>query len=147
MKTKIIASVLSELLRKNYDAEMGFKKVAEHADSVLLKNFFINKSKEHYNFSNELKIEIKSYNKNVDETGGLVGAAHLVWIDTKSLFSSNKDESMLEEAVKGESAALNDYMNILEAHDLPSATKALLLKQKNRIQGTLAEIKKFEDLV
>ncbi|NNC69757.1 MAG: DUF2383 domain-containing protein, partial [Flavobacteriaceae bacterium] len=44
-----VGEKLNELLEKNYDAEKGYKKAAENAQTNSLKNFFNRKAQERYN--------------------------------------------------------------------------------------------------
>ena len=108
--TENVGKKLNELLEKTYDAEKGFKKAAENVEHTALKTYFNQKAQERYNFGHELKSEIKAFNQDVDKGGSLTGKAHRAWMDVKSLFSSNDEESMLEEAIRGEKSAIEEYI-------------------------------------
>ncbi|MCK8482051.1 ferritin-like domain-containing protein [Psychroserpens algicola] len=144
--TEEVGAKLNDLLEKTYDAEKGFKKAAENIDHAALKSYFNNKAQERYNFGHELKSEIKAYNQDVDKGGSLTGKAHRAWMDVKSLFSSDNEESMLEEAIRGEKAAIDEYQDVLNETSLPSSTKSILVTQKNTIENGLSNIKTLEDL-
>ena len=58
-------------------------------------------------------------------------------MNLKSFFSSNDDEAMLEEAIKGEKASLEEYNDILKDKTLPPSIDSLLIKQKNAIQQAI----------
>ena len=104
--TQEVGEKLNDLLEKTYDAEKGFKKAAENVEHASLKSYFKRKAEERYNFGHELKSEIKAFNQDVDKGGSLTGTMHRAWMDVKSLFSADDEESMLEEAIKGEKAAI-----------------------------------------
>ncbi|WP_204346501.1 ferritin-like domain-containing protein [Psychroserpens algicola] len=144
--TEEVGAKLNNLLEKTYDAEKGFKKAAENIDHAALKSYFNNKAQERYNFGHELKSEIKAYNQDVDKGGSLTGKAHRAWMDVKSLFSSDNEESMLEEAIRGEKAAIDEYQDVLNETSLPSSTMSILVTQKNTIENGLSNIKTLEDL-
>ena len=144
--TEEVGKKLNDLLEKTYDAEKGFKKAAENVDHAALKNYFNNKAQERYNFGHELKSEIKAFNQDVDKGGSLAGQAHRAWMDVKSLFSSDDEESMLEEAIRGEKAAIDEYQDVLNETSLPSSTKSILTSQKSTIENGLSNIKSLEDL-
>ncbi|NNE31976.1 MAG: PA2169 family four-helix-bundle protein [Winogradskyella sp.] len=144
--TEKVGSKLNELLEKTYDAEKGFKKAAENVDNPQLKSYFKDKAQERYNFGHELKQEIKSFDQEVDKGGSITGSAHRAWMDVKSLFSNDDAESMLEEAIRGEKAAVGEYNDVLNDTSLPSTTKSILESQKNTIHNGLARIKTLEDL-
>jgi uncharacterized protein (TIGR02284 family) len=144
--TKEIGNKLNNLLEKTYDAEKGFKKAAENVDNDSLKSFFERKSQERYQFGHELKSELTSFNQDIDKGGSVTGVAHRTWMNLKALFSSDNEESMLEEAIKGEKASVEEYEDVMNDTSLPMSTKAILESQKNKIKNGLSKIKKLEDL-
>ena len=144
--TEVIGEKLNDLLEKTYDAEKGFKKAAENTDHKQLKSFFENKAKQRYDFGHELKVEIKTFGQKVDKGDSIAGKAHRAWMDVKALFSLDSAEAMLEEAIRGEKAAVEEYKEVLEDTSLPSSTAAILRNQKEAIENGLANIKMLEDL-
>ena len=141
-----MSNKLNELLEKTYDAEKGFKNAAENVDHSALKSYFNQKAQERYNFGHELKSEIKSFGQEVDKGGSATGAAHRTWMDVKALFTGDNEESMLEEAIRGEKAAIEEYQDVLNETSLPSSTHKILSSQKSTIESGLSNIKSLEDL-
>tara|TARA_R110002049_G_scaffold13089_2_gene57414 strand:+ start:9428 stop:9877 length:450 start_codon:yes stop_codon:yes gene_type:complete len=144
--TQEVGNKLNALLEKTYDAEKGFKKAAENIESAPLKNYFKTKSEERYAFGNELKKEIKAFNQEIDKGGSITGTAHRAWMDVKSLFSLNDEESMLEEALRGEKASVEEYVDVLGEVSLPSSTKSILESQKSIIENGIYKIKSLEEI-
>ncbi|MDO7172334.1 ferritin-like domain-containing protein [Mariniflexile sp. AS56] len=144
--TETISTRLNALLEKTNDAEKGFKKASENTDHTYLKKYFERKSKERYQFGYDLNNEIRTFGERPDKSGSVTGAAHRAWMDVKALFSLDNDESMLEEAIRGEKAALQEYKDVLNDTSLPISTHTLLLKQKDVIESDLRTIKNLEDL-
>jgi len=144
--TEKIGNKLNDLLEKTYDAEKGFKKAAEKVENPTLKNYFQRKAKERYNFGHELKTEITEFGQEIDKGDSLASKAHRSWMDVKALFSSDNEEAMLEEAIRGEKASLDEYDDILGETALPPSIENLLRKQKGKINNGLSTIKRLEDL-
>ncbi|PSG86419.1 ferritin-like domain-containing protein [Aurantibacter aestuarii] len=144
--TEEVGQKLNALLEKTYDAEKGFKKAAENVENPALKNYFQTKAQQRYDFGHELKSEIKSYGQDVDKGGSLTGTAHRAWMDVKAAFSTENEESMLEEAIRGEKASVNEYQEVLNETALPSTTQNILASQKSKIESGLSTIKTLEDL-
>lgn len=144
--TEEVGNKLNELLEKTYDAEKGFKKAADNTDNPQLKSYFESKSKQRYDFGHELKTEIMSFGQEVVKGDSFTGKAHRAWMDVKALFSLDNAESMLEEAIRGEKAAIDDYEDVLSDTSLPSTTATILRSQKDAIQNGLANIKILEDV-
>lgn len=144
--TRPLRDTLNDLLERIHDGEKGFKKASEHTEHLFLKGYFEKKSKQRYDFGNELKNDISLYGVDDDDSGSFEGAAHRTWMDIKAFFSIDNDESMLEAAITGEKAAIEEYEEILKEITLPLSTRAVLLKQKEAIEDDLRTIKKLEDL-
>jgi len=144
--TEEVGNKLNDLLEKTYDAEKGYKKAAENVDNTALKSYFKEKSQERYNFGHELKQEIKTFDQDVDKGGSATGTMHRTWMDVKNLFSGDNAESMLEEAIRGEKASVEEYDDVLNETSLPSSTKSILQSQRSTITNGLSRIKTLEDL-
>jgi uncharacterized protein (TIGR02284 family) len=137
---------LQDIFEKNVDARKGYDNAAENAESYDLRFFFQNKSKEREAFNQELLREISAHYGEPDTSGSATGALHRTWMDIKSFFSGNSDESMLEECIRGDTAAAKEYEEILENEDLPMTIATIIRDQNMRIQADLNKIKSLEDL-
>jgi uncharacterized protein (TIGR02284 family) len=144
--TEEVGKKLNALLEKTYDAENGFMKAAENAKDASLKAYFMRKSAERKQFGQELKTEIHHFGQETEESGSAAGAIHRTWMDVKAFFSLDNDESMLEAAITGETAAAKEYEQALKEVSLPTSTASLLTRQMSRIKSDLATIKTLEDI-
>ncbi|SHJ79721.1 ferritin-like domain-containing protein [Pseudozobellia thermophila] len=144
--TEKIGSKLNDLLEKTYDAEKGFKKAAENVESITLKGYFQRKAQERYDFGHELKAEIKQFGQEIDKGDSFTSKVHRSWMDLKNFFAADSEEAMLEEAIKGEKAAISEYEEVMQDTSLPNSTKVLLARQKHKIENGLDTIEKLEDL-
>jgi uncharacterized protein (TIGR02284 family) len=143
--TKEMAEQLNELLEKNYDSEKGFKNAAEDVKNSRLKSYFEQKAQQRYDFGHELKSEIRNLGEDPDKGTSFKGDAHRAWMDLKTAFSSDNEEAVLEEAIRGEKVAVEDYNKIINNAELPPSTANLLIKQRNAIERTLNEVKGLEE--
>lgn len=141
-----LVDVLEEILEKNRDAEKGYKKAAENADSVSLKGYFAKKSTERASFCADLKHEMTVAYEDFDDDGSFTGTMHRAWMDIKNFFSADSDEAMLEEAIKGDKAAVEEYEEILNNNALPAAIATLVRNQMVKIRTDLNNIRTLEDL-
>lgn len=142
-----ISNKLNELLVKNYDAEKGYLNAIDNIDNDRLKVFFKRRASERSEFAKELRTEILRYGEIPENSGSFKGAMHRNWMSLKSLFSSNNEEAILEEAIRGEEASLEEYKDILKDQTLPPTIDSLLTKQKNAIQASINTEKVHEELV
>ncbi len=142
-----ISNKLNELLVKNYDAEKGYLNAIDNIDSDRLKMFFKKRASERSEFAKELRTEILQYGEIPEDSGSLKGTLHRNWMTLKSVFSSNNEEAILEEAIRGEKASLEDYNQLITEPNMPPSIDKLLLKHKNAIQSAINTEKVQEELV
>ncbi len=146
MENEKIIECLNDLLTKSYDAEEGFKKAAERAAGHPgLVGFFQSQSNMRLTFGHEIKQAIAHYGGVPDKGSSIAAKAHQVWISVKdSLTPEDNGESILEECVRGEKAALADYDEKLECADLPQDVRALISNQRASIANSLSSTKAKE---
>lgn len=145
--TEKISNKLNELLIKNYDAEKGYLNAAENVESPTLKIFFKRRATERSEFAKEIRTEILRYGEDPKDSGSFKGAVHRNWMSLKSLFSTNDEEAILEEAIRGEEASLEEYDEILKDRTLPPTIDAMLSRHRNAIQSAINTEKVHEELV
>ncbi|TBW27954.1 PA2169 family four-helix-bundle protein [Gramella sp. KN1008] len=139
-----ISGMINELLEKTYDAEKGYKLAAEKVKNTNLQRFFRDRAQERYDFGHELKSEIRNFGETPSKGSSLVGDAHRSWMNLKASLSGDKDEAVLEEAIRGERAAVEEYEKVLRKSEIPASTGNILMKQKNAIVAALNEVKMLE---
>ncbi|MFD2828049.1 PA2169 family four-helix-bundle protein [Leeuwenhoekiella polynyae] len=142
-----ISNKLNELLTKNYDAEAGYKLASENVKNNTLKEYFNRRAKERYDFGHQIKNEIKVYGETPDKGTSLKGDAHRLWMNVKSTLSKDNEESILEETIRGEKNAIEEYNNILQEPNMPPTTESILKAQRDTIKSALEEVKAFEIMV
>lgn len=142
-----ISNKLNELLVKNYDADKGYLNAIENVDNDRLKMFFKRRASERSEFAKELRTEILQYGEIPEDSGSFKGAMHRNWMSLKSTFSSNNEESILEEAIRGEESSLEVYNELLQERNLPPSIDSLLIKHKNAIQAAINTEKVHEEVL
>jgi uncharacterized protein (TIGR02284 family) len=144
---KEIEEKINSIIQKNEDAVLGYMKAAENAKGIGLQSYFSNKVLERNNFIASLKSAAPALNLRNDTDGSVTGALHRTWMDIKAAFSSDDDEAMLEEAIRGDKAAIEEYNEILSDTHLPIAVGTLIRQQITWIKEDLQKIKSLEDVM
>lgn len=142
--SKEVSKKLNDLLEKNYDAEKGYKEAVENVKNQELKNFFEKKAKQRYDFGHELKAEIKNFGEKPDKGSSIAADAHRTWMNLKSKFQDS-EEAVLEEAIRGEKVAVNEYEDVIKDPSLPASTTNILMRHKNAIETSLKEVEILEE--
>ncbi|MDO7171920.1 ferritin-like domain-containing protein [Mariniflexile sp. AS56] len=143
---KETVDVLQELLQKNYDAEAGYKQIMQKSDNVLLKNWLQSKAQQRSQFANELDALIRGLNATPVSDGTILGTAHRAWIDVKTTLSSNTDEAILEECIRGEQASVDEYEKQLAKVSNYSDINNLVYSQLVSVKTALNTVKRLEDI-
>ena len=148
MNTEIkeIEDNLNDIIQKNEDAIKGYEKASENAKEIGLQSYFRNKAKERRNFLVELKTAVPSLQTRDKVDGSAAGSMHRTWMDIKAFFSSDNDEAMLEEAIRGDKAAVEEYDEVLADGQLPMEASNVIRQQRDWIREDLEKIKTMEDI-
>ena len=70
---------------------------------------------------------------------------HRAWMDVKALFSANDDDSMLEEAIRGEKASVEEYDEVSKDVHLPNKYCHVVERPKDENSRELSRVKSMED--
>jgi uncharacterized protein (TIGR02284 family) len=144
VKTK---TYLNDILEKTYDAQRGYKNAAENTNHVQLKKWLIQQGARRTHYAAALSSEMKNMNLEPDLDGSVKGDLHRGWLNLKLNFTAGKDETILEECLKGEHEAVDEYKDVLEHKEaLPPTITSILEAQKDEIQSTVNKIKRLEDV-
>ncbi|WP_405396221.1 PA2169 family four-helix-bundle protein [Maribacter sp. Asnod2-G09] len=129
---------LKDLVSKNEDAIKGFEKASENSKEVGIKRYFEKKVIDRMQFLRELRAAVPELDLgSVEIEGSAAGTLHRTWMDVKAFFAEDNDEAMLEEAVRGDKAAINDYDNALAEVMMPHRLKEIIRAQKEFLQNDL----------
>lgn len=144
---KEISNQLNELLIKNYDAEKGYIKAMKDVDNFNVKKFFKTIAEERSRFARELRTEILTYGEIPEDSGSFKGTLHRNWMNLKATFSSNNEETILDEALRGEKASLEEYNELLNNKAIPSRLTQMLRAHRNAIEAAINSVKLYEDVL
>lgn len=137
---------LQDLLVKNYDAENGYKQVLQKTNNDSLKKWLRNQAAQRSHFATEIDSELRSMNETPADSGSTLAAAHRTWIDVKTAISSDTDEAILEECIRGEKASVSEYESQINSNKFPSNLNSLLENQCNKIKSSLDMAKSLEKI-
>ena len=72
-----------------------------------------------------------------------MGEMHQLWMDFKSKLTDNDEIGMLNEAIRGEETALEDYESTIAETTLPLSTNILLEDQRGSIKSNIRTMKRM----
>ena len=141
-------SVLNDLLNITNDRIAGFAKVADKVWDTYsnLRPAYDDMVAEGWDMKQDLIDIITSKGGDPDNTTSVSGTLHRAWIDIKNTFSTDKDESTLENVIFGEKSAIKAYQDALESGDLCPESTVLVSRQLLQLKASYAKFEVLEEL-
>ncbi len=137
---------LQELLEKNYDAQKGFLTGENATRNIQLKKFLKKQAGQKVQFAEELANHLRSLNALPELNGSVAGSVHRAWMDIKTFMTTNLEETILKECLRGEKESEKEYVQKLEINSFPATITNTLQRQLAQIRITIAQVSSLEDL-
>lgn len=138
---RTIISELKGLVNILNDGKEGYETASENAESIELKAVFLKFSAQRAGYSMELKEHLALHGGDSDnESGGLLGAIHRVWIEIRQALSSKEDLAILSAVETGEREALDKYDQLIADPEMHRDHLDILKTQRAGIADALREI-------
>jgi uncharacterized protein (TIGR02284 family) len=142
--TSDVRSTINDLIESCKDGDEGFRTAAEKVKDATIKSDFLKFARQRAGFAGELQAEVTRLGGDPAKSGTTTGAIHRGWIDLKSAVTGDSDHGILEEAERGEDAAVKNYRDAL-AKNLPADIEAIVSRQMHEIQQTHNTVKAMRD--
>lgn len=139
----ILIQGLNALLSRNRDAQKGYVEASNHINLKELSKWMLDYSVQRQLFSNQLDLEIRRLGGTPEDGTSALGEMHRVWIDLRGEITNNDPFAMLEECLRGEEKAVEDYDAVLRQYhkDMPQPTMDMLNRHKSKIILAISQIK------
>lgn len=137
--------VLNDLTETLKDGQQGFQTAAKDVKSTELAQIFHRYAQQRAEFAAKLQAHVIALGADVEKSGSLAGSVHRGWINLKSALSSNEPQAVLEEAERGEDAAVAAYRKALERTDLDEPTRTLIYSQYSAVKAAHDHVRHLRD--
>jgi uncharacterized protein (TIGR02284 family) len=145
MDSKDVIKTLNSLIETCKDGEYGFQSSAEQAQSSQIKQLFLARAQECRQAAAELQTVVLQLGGKPESDGSATGTLHRGWVAVKAALAGKSDASMLEEAERGEDAALEQYREALKEEELPPEARALVEQQYRGVKRNHDQIRTLRD--
>ncbi len=135
---------LNDLVETCKDGEYGFRSCAEHVEGTSLKQTLNRYADECRAAAAELQSLVVSMGGKADDSGTVTGAMHRGWVSVKGTLVGHSDVAMLEEAERGEDAALSRYRDALK-EELPGDVRAVVERQYAGVKRNHDEVRSLRN--
>jgi uncharacterized protein (TIGR02284 family) len=139
-----IQSTLNDLIETCKDSQEGFHSASEKLKDPEIHTLFLRFYLQRSEFAGALQAEVTRLGGDPATSGSTAGAIHRGWIGLRTAFAADTDHTIIEEAERGEDAAVKNYIEALRA-DLPSDVQNIVARQHREIQRTLNTIRELLD--
>jgi uncharacterized protein (TIGR02284 family) len=147
--TPELTEVLNDLIKINYDRIEGYRKAAEESKDmdITLHPIF-------QKMADESRLNVSSLVEHVRSLGGeaergstVMGKIYRAWMDIKATFTGNDRTAILTSCEYGEDQAQKAYEEALASDaDIDTATRQLIMSQKETLKKSHDEIKAMRDI-
>jgi uncharacterized protein (TIGR02284 family) len=143
-ETSETIDLLNNLVETCKDGCEGFQTAADESKDPNLQSIFRRYSTQRADFARELRQVIGTLGGEPDKHGSVSGALHRGWINIKAAVSSNEPHAVLEEAERGEDAAVAAYRDASEQIYDPVA-RDLVSRQFTAVKAAHDEVRDLRD--
>lgn len=133
---------LTEVLK---DGQHGFETAAKDVKAPELAQIFQRYAQQRSEFASKLQSHVATLGADVEKSGSIAGSMHRGWINLKSALSTNEPQAVLEEAERGEDAAVAAYRKALEQQDIDPATRTLIATQSTAVKAAHDHVRDLRD--
>ena len=147
MNSTINATIetLNDLIEALKDGQHGFQTAAKDVKAPDLAQVFQRYARQRGEFAATLQAHVAALGAEVEKSGSIAGSMHRGWINLKAALSTNEPQSVLEEAERGEDAAVTAYRRALEARELDSTTRELISSQATEVKAAHDHVRNLRD--
>jgi uncharacterized protein (TIGR02284 family) len=138
-----LIDTLNELLTRSHDANKGYIEAGNQVSDVLLRKWLFSNAERRKEFILQLEQEIKRMGGTPDHGSGILGSLHRTWIDIKSTLT-NDDDAIIEECIRGEERAIEDYNEAILKFRAGDVTRQVLQRQRASIKAALDSLRAIE---
>lgn len=139
-----VISTLNNLIETNKDGQNGFKEAAENVERSDLKTLFYDFSQQRSQFAGELQSLVRDLGGDPENAGSISASLHRGWMNLKTAVTGQSDQSILNEAERGEDAAKKAYKNALD-EELPANVRATVQKQADAVFAAHDKVRDLRD--
>lgn len=142
-----VIEILNDLILINNDRIAGYEKSYDETKDIEtdLKGLFQEMADQSKGYVTQLSGEVQKLGGEPADGTILSGKLYRVWMDVRTVFSTDNRKAVLENSEAGEDAAQKAYTEALKNEDLPADITQLILSQKTALKSSHDMIKKLRD--
>ena len=144
MSNDDVTSTVNDLIETCRDGQEGFREAAEGVKDSELKTLFYEYSQQRAQFGAVLMELVRELGGDPTHSGSAAGAIHRGWMDLKAAITGGSEESILNEAERGEDSAKDAYKDALEKN-LPANIADVVRQQATAVQAAHNRVRELRN--
>ncbi|MEM0995181.1 MAG: PA2169 family four-helix-bundle protein [Bacteroidota bacterium] len=122
----------------------GYTEAGNDVSDGMLRKWMFENAEQRDTYITELHNQIRALAGTPDHGTSFLGDMHRAWIDFKSSITDG-DTAVLEECIRGEERAVEDYNKVLDELNMTTAIREVLLRQRRNIEDSLKSLRAIEE--
>jgi uncharacterized protein (TIGR02284 family) len=135
---------LNQLIEVCKDGEYGFGACAEYARAPVLQAQLLERSDAYRLSALQLQVRVGELGGAAEVTGSVAGTMHRGWVAVKAVLAVLDDQAVIEEALRGEEAAMQAFDAVLAAEQHHSL-HAMLSPHFDAMSHSHAQLRSLRD--
>ena len=131
-----VVTLLQRLMETARDAERGFRTAVSAVDDPAIRRLFAAYAEQRADFARELAEEIRRLGGTPQRRGSVAGALHRALLNLRAAVTGRDEVAVLDEAERGEDAAVRAYREALAVRELPADVRSVIARQAVRVEET-----------
>ena len=137
---------INNLIQINIDASKGYRDAASAVEDADLQRVFNASSREREKFADNLQRQLKNFGNEAEDSGSIKASLHRTWLTLKADVTDHNQETIVEECIFGEEAAIETYEEVMPAVGLPDVFSKMINQQYTSIKEALRQLKEWKSL-
>jgi len=137
-------STLNGLIETLLDGKNGFENAASNVKDPRVKSVFNEYSRQRAALATELQAHVKQLGGDAERGGTASGSVHRGWMDLKNALGGG-EKSILNEAERGEDAAVKAFQKALDEHQLTPTIEGVVRRQYSEVKQAHDRVKQLRD--
>ncbi len=134
---------LQKLMKTNRNSIEVLNRASHNVNNDPMSVLFGHLKEQRESFEATLEALIEDRGGEVHKESDTKGLAHKIWTDVRSILIYRNEYDMLDEVRKAETAANENFTELLALHELPEKFKASFERQSNIVKE---DLKKMEEM-
>lgn len=146
MLKKEVKNQIDNLIQINLDAAKGFKDAGSAVSDSDLQIVFNTSSANRKKYADVLMTQVNKHGQDPETDGSIEATIHRTWMTFKADMTTHNEETIIDECIRGEEAAIETYREVLSNTVVPADFRNHVNDQYLSILKSLDQLKQWKKI-